>query len=98
VLPAEIGLPAFQAQVPLPCLAYLDQEHFVVVYAARRGRLMYSSAEFAAKWQLPDAQSIVLLPEPMAQLTEVGEEPPAQVPEIDFACLLVYVRPYWRLW
>jgi len=109
VLPAEIGLAALQAQVPLPCIAYLDQAHFVVVYAARRGRLYvadpyrgrltYSPTEFAAKWQLPGTagQGIVLLLEPTPQLTAAAEEPAAQAPEIDFAYLLAYVRPYRRL-
>ncbi len=86
-LPAEVSLETLQRQVPLPCIAFLDQEHFVVVYGARRGHLLvadphqgrvrYPAAEFAARWLPPGGlagQGVVLLLEPTPQLTAA---PPA---------------------
>ena len=107
-LPAEVTLATLQQRVPLPCIAYLDQAHFVVVYAARhgrlyvadpqRGRLRYSATAFQERWQLPGpaGQGIVLLLEPTPQLTEARQEASAD-PEIGFSYLLGYVRPYRRL-
>lgn len=107
-LPAEITLATLQQRVPLPCIAYLDQAHFVVVYAARRGRLYvadpqrgrlrYSATAFQERWQLPGpaGQGIVLLLEPTPQLTEAQQEASTD-PEIGFSYLLHYVRPYRRL-
>jgi ATP-binding cassette subfamily B protein len=110
-LPAEVALDTLQHRVPLPCIAYLDQEHFVVVYAARRGylhvadphrgRVRYAAAEFEAKWQLPGqpGQGIVLLLEPTPQLTANPDEAPGAVPSatLNVGYLLSYVRPYRRL-
>lgn len=111
-LPAEVSLDTLQRQVPLPCIAFLDQEHFVVVYGTRRGHLLvadphrgrvrYPAAEFAARWLPPGPaeQGVVLLLEPTARLTaasEGGSLPGAEVPPtVNLQYLLGYVRPYRR--
>lgn len=78
-LAVSIPLETLQQNVPLPCVAYWRQRHFVVVYAIKKGRihvadpayglLDYSPDEFCRGWlnskqPKPGDEGIILVLEP----------------------------------
>ena len=94
--------------VPKPCVVHWDQNHFVVVYEARKGNVYvadpafglvkYTDSEFKKHWLATVAQGeqkgICLLLQPTPAFYEQDDE---QVNRSGFAFLWRYVRPHRRL-
>jgi ATP-binding cassette, subfamily B, bacterial len=98
-------------EVPLPCIAHWEQNHFVVVHAIRRGkvhvadpqqgRMVYSVAEFLRGW-LPHAVTptendagILMLLEPSPSFYEMTPPKEGEKPGLGF--FFTYLRPHKRL-
>lgn len=89
-------------EVPLPCIAHVGQNHFVVLYKIKKetfyvadpghGLLKYSKEEFKKRWQVGDqGEGILLLFETTPQFyTEEYDQPKAR----KFRFFLGYLRPY----
>ena len=89
---------------PLPCIAYWEQRHFVVVYKINNryvwiadpahGRIKLTKAQFLASWCSDGEQGIALGLEPAPDFyTEAGTSEAKGV----WSGLIHYVRPYRRL-
>ena len=89
---------------PLPCIAYWEQRHFVVVYKINNryvwiadpahGRIKLSKAQFLTSWCGDDDQGIALGLEPAPDFyTEAGTSDAKGV----WSGLIHYVKPYRRL-
>ena len=88
-LGGRITIDTLTAQVPLPCIAHWDQNHFVVVYKVKRNKLyiadpgkgliVYTKEEFCEHWISTktngEEKGIALLLEPSEQFyTQKGAE------------------------
>ena len=89
---------------PLPCIAYWEQRHFVVVYKINNryvwiadpahGRIKLTKAQFLTSWCSDGEQGIALGLEPAPDFyTEAGTSEAKGV----WSGLIHYVRPYRRL-
>jgi ATP-binding cassette, subfamily B, bacterial len=110
-LAVELPFTALRDEVPLPCVAHWEQNHFVVVYQITRdhvwvadparGRMKYSHAEFLQGW-LPKARqsdvhakSILLLLETTPAFFEQASD---KAPENGgWSFLAPYIRPHKKL-
>jgi ATP-binding cassette subfamily B protein len=98
-------------EVPLPCIAHWEQNHFVVVYKIKRnkvyvadpgrGRMVYSAEEFLQGW-LPyssspsiDDEGILMLLETSPSFHEITPPKEGERPGIGF--FFNYLRPHRRL-
>jgi ATP-binding cassette subfamily B protein len=71
---ARVSLDYLQEEAPLPCIAYWNQRHYVVLYKIGRrhidvsdpahGLIRYTRAEFLAQWATEEGHGIVLTMEP----------------------------------
>lgn len=104
---AKVSFEALQHTTNLPCIAHWNQDHFVVIYKIKRGRvyvadpgralLSYQKKEFLEKWQLGDAASaegIVLFVEPTPSFYSIEEEIDSS---IGLAKIVGYLRSHRRL-
>jgi len=108
-LGVKINFDLLAEEVPLPCIVHTHQNHFVVVYRIRKGRvyvadpghglLSYSQAEFLEAWIGPDARAetmegIALIVEPTPRLLQTEADDVA--PRQGFGMLFGYVFRYKR--
>ena len=90
-LPASITINTLINEVPLPCISYWRDRHFIIVYKTSKkwvyvadslqGLLKYSKEEFVKRWQnrkddLLDQKGIVILLEPTPEFyRKEGDSP-----------------------
>ena len=94
--------------VPMPCIVHWDQNHFVVVYQVKKGKVYvadpafglvkYNEAEFKKHWLATvndgEEKGICLMVQPTPAFYEQDEE---AVDRSGFSFLWRYVRPHRRL-
>ncbi len=94
--------------VPKPCIVHWDQNHFVVLYEARKGKMhvadpafglvKYTDAEFKQHWLATAkegvSKGICLMLQPTPAFYEREDEKP---PKGGFSFLFRYLRPHRRL-
>ncbi|MGF7217676.1 ATP-binding cassette subfamily B protein [Spirosoma lacussanchae] len=110
-LAVSVPLETLQQDVPLPCIAYWRQRHFVVVYAVKQGRIYvadpgyglldYSPGEFCKGWlnskhPQPGDEGIVLVLEPSPAFYEEGDSG-SEAKQINLSFWFRYFRPYRAL-
>jgi ATP-binding cassette subfamily B protein len=106
-LGVKLDLEKLSEEVPLPCIAFWNQQHFVVVYKIKKdkvyvsdpahGLLTYSKEEFIKRWIGNNAdaktdEGIALLLEPSPRLKEVQDDDTP--PKEGFAFLFQYLFRY----
>jgi ATP-binding cassette subfamily B protein len=112
-LAVEIPFATLRDEVPLPCVAHWDQNHFVVVYkiTANRvwvadpahGTIVYTHAEFIAGWTARQAEhteaskGILLLVETTPAFFEAEEAPAGPETERGWSFFYNYLRPHKKL-
>lgn len=110
-LAVSIPLETLQQDVPLPCVAYWRQRHFVVVYAIKKGRILvadpayglldYSPEEFSRGWlnskrPKPGDEGIVLVLEPAPAFYDETDTT-TTTKQLGPSFWLRYFRPYRAL-
>ncbi len=97
-----------KTQAPLPCIVHWDQEHFVVVYQIKKGKVFvsdpafgkitYSEPEFKEHWLATvtdgEQKGICLLLQPTPEFYKAEDE---EVNRTGFRFLFNYMRPYRKL-
>ncbi|THU34978.1 peptidase domain-containing ABC transporter [Niastella caeni] len=88
---------------PLPCIAFWNQHHFIVVYKIKKDRVYvsdpahglveYSKEEFLKGWSLGNEQGIILSLEPSPEFMKM-EEGGGNVREKGFAFIFSYLTRY----
>ncbi|GAB3636799.1 peptidase domain-containing ABC transporter [Hymenobacter arcticus] len=104
---AKVSFDSLQRTTNLPCIAHWNQDHFVVIYKVKRGRvyvadpsrtlLSYQKKEFLEKWRIGEnttEEGIVLFIEPTPSFYSVEEEIDSS---IGLAKVLAYLRSHRRL-
>lgn len=95
-------------EAPKPCVVHWDQDHFVVVYNYRKGKIRvadpafglveYSEIEFKKHWlatvRQGEQKGICLLFEPTPKFFEMGGE---EMNRGNFRFLLKYLKPHRKL-
>lgn len=91
--------------VPLPAIAHWNQNHFVVVYKAKKnkvwiadpavGKIKLSREEFKQKWVNSDNKGILLLLEPTPNFYS---RPKQSKRKYNFEFIIPYLKPYNRLY
>lgn len=95
-------------EAPKPCIVHWDQDHFVVVYNCRKGKVyvsdpafglvVYAESEFKKHWlatvRQGEQKGICLLFEPTPKFFELEGEPSNRG---SFSFLLNYLRPHRKL-
>jgi ATP-binding cassette subfamily B protein len=82
----KVPFEVLESSLPLPCIAHWRQNHFVVIYKIRRGRVFaadpavglitYEREEFQRGWLSPGGRSgILLLLEPKPEFSRDADEP-----------------------
>jgi ATP-binding cassette subfamily B protein len=108
-LGVKVPMDKLLSEMPLPCIAHWNQNHFVVVYKANEktirvadpafGLINYSRDEFAKGWladkTTSNASGVLLLLEPSPIFYET--EDTGGEKKSSFSFLLSYLRPYRRL-
>ncbi len=107
-LAVSVPLETLQQDVPLPCIAYWRQRHFVVVHAIKKDRIYvadpgfglldYSSEEFCRGWlnskhPRPDDEGIVMVLEPSPSFYEETDNV-GTTKQLSPSFWLRYFRPY----
>ncbi|MBC3789399.1 peptidase domain-containing ABC transporter [Spirosoma utsteinense] len=110
-LAISVPLDTLQQDVPLPCIAYWRQRHFVVVHAIKKGRIFvadpgyglmdYSPEEFCRGWlnskhPKPDDEGIVLVLEPSPAFYDSADDTQT-AKKLGPSFWLRYFRPYKAL-
>uniref|UniRef100_UPI00321791E0 peptidase domain-containing ABC transporter n=1 Tax=uncultured Draconibacterium sp. TaxID=1573823 RepID=UPI00321791E0 len=104
----KITFEQLKKEAPLPCIVHWGQEHFVVVYKFKKGkvlvadpafgRLEYSEKEFREKWISTVAggeeKGICLLLQPSPDFYKEADE---KVSRTGFRFVLNYLKPYRKL-
>jgi len=104
----RITLKQLTREAPLPCIVHWDQDHFVVVYKARKnkvyvadpafGKVTYTEDEFKKHWLATvskgEQKGIGLLLEPTPEFYASEDE---KVNRTGFKFLLKYLKPYKKL-
>lgn len=102
----KANLQTLMENIPLPCILYWRQEHFVVLYKVRRKRghvyfyvadpvgscFRFTEAEMEKCWEIENGKGIVLCLEPTEKLNDYVEKKHKQKSISDF--LWSYVQPY----
>lgn len=104
---AKVSFSALEGTANLPCIAHWNQDHFVVIYKIKRGRvyvadpgrslLSYPKKEFLEKWQInhnPTEEGIVLFVEPTPSFYAVEEEIDSS---IGMAKIVAYLQRHRKL-
>lgn len=111
-LPVKINYDTLFLEAPLPCIAHLNQRHFVVVYHVNAdfvfvadpaiGYIKYSKIDFIKKWQNgvknEDSEGVVILIEPENKFYEENDSKNNSVKKSTFRFLLPYLRPFKKTW
>lgn len=110
-LAVSVPLETLQQDVPLPCIAYWRQRHFVVVHAIKKGRIYvvdpgyglldYSPEEFCRGWlnskhPKPGDEGIVLVLEPSPAFYEETDDV-GTAKQLGPSFWLRYLKPYRAL-
>lgn len=109
-LGARMDFDKLRDEVPLPCIAFWQQRHFVVIYKIKKdvvyisdpahGLITYRREEFLKHWTSGAgsgaAEGIVLLVEPGIDFSQDGDEHKQRVPG-DVTFLAHYIVRYRRL-
>ncbi|HPF52677.1 MAG TPA: peptidase domain-containing ABC transporter [Draconibacterium sp.] len=104
----KITFEQLKKEAPLPCIAHWGQEHFVVVYKIKNGkifvadpafgRLEYSEKEFKEKWLSTvsggEEKGVCLLLQPTPDFYQEADE---KVKRTGFQFVLNYLKPYRKL-
>ncbi len=104
----KITFDQLKKEAPLPCIVHWGQEHFVVVYKIRKGkvwiadpafgRLEYSEKEFCEKWistvENGEGKGICLLLQPSPDFYKDDDEKSNRT---GFRFVLNYLKPYRKL-
>lgn len=102
---ARVSFEQLTEQVPLPCIVHWKQEHFVVVYKIKKGKiyvadpayglLKYSVSEFMKGWtgstDTENAKGLCLLLEPTPDFYNIEDE---TTDKSSFRFLFAYLKPY----
>jgi ATP-binding cassette subfamily B protein len=90
---------------PLPCIAFWNQHHFIVVYKIKKdtvyvsdpahGLVEYSKEEFLKGWSLGNEQGIILSLDPSPEFLKMEEGAP-DVREKGFSFIFSYLTRYRR--
>ncbi|GAB2698338.1 ABC transporter ATP-binding protein [Hymenobacter frigidus] len=105
---AKVSYEALQSTTNLPCIAHWNQDHFVVIYKIKRGRvyvadpgrslLSYQKKEFLEKWRIGQNttadEGIVLFIEPTPSFYTAEEEINSS---IGITKIVDYLRSHRRL-
>jgi len=106
----SIPFRTLEEDIPLPCIVYWKQKHFIVVYKIRKGKvyvadpafgkITYSIKEFLAGWlynksKEEDSEGIVMMIEPTPVFFQKENEAPAKSKGLSF--LIPYLRPHRKL-
>ncbi len=105
-LGVKVNLQTLAGDIPLPCILYWRQEHFVVLYKIREQRgnvyfyvadpigscFRFTEAEMGKCWEIENGKGIVLCLEPTEKLNDYVEKKLNQKSISDF--LWTYVQPY----
>jgi ATP-binding cassette, subfamily B, bacterial len=109
-LGVKISFKKLQEDVPLPCIVFWQQRHFVVVYKVQKdkifvadpahGLLTYNKHEFIQAWIGNNAseyaqEGVALLLEPTPRLRHTETDTP--VPKRGFYFLFQYLFPYKKI-
>ncbi|WP_437312892.1 peptidase domain-containing ABC transporter [Sorangium sp. So ce385] len=105
-LAVRLDFAQLSEEVPLPCVAHWQQNHFVVVYKVKRNKVYvadpahaltsYSRDEFMKQWGAgPEGTGLVLLLEPSATFYSNEETDPYEQ-QAGLKVLIPYIRPHWR--
>ncbi|QGY42844.1 ATP-binding cassette domain-containing protein [Maribellus comscasis] len=104
----KISFGQLKKEAPLPCIVHWGQNHFVVVYKFKKGkvfvadpafgRLEYSESEFRQKWLATvkegEEKGICLLLQPTPDFYQEADE---KVKRTGFRFVLNYLKPYRKL-
>ena len=100
---ARLSFSDLQSCAPFPCIAFWNQQHFVVVYRITRhkvyvsdpahGLITYTHEEFLKGWSLGNDQGIILTVDPSPEFNNV-EEPATARREKGFSYLYSYLTRY----
>jgi ATP-binding cassette, subfamily B, bacterial len=104
----KIGFDKMQQDAPLPLIAHWNQEHFVVVYEIKKGKVfvadpahgkvVYTKEEFEKCWASTQSngvpQGVCLLLEPTPNFYSLDGE---FIDKTGFAFLFKYLKPHKRL-
>lgn len=109
-LGVHLSFEQLKNEAPLPCIVHWRQNHFVVVYKIRRGKvyvadpgaglLQYSEQEFLNGWisrkddEGKTNEGIALLLEPQPEFYAAESEKPDKA---KFSFILQYLKPYRKL-
>ena len=104
---AKVDFKDLQTEGNLPCIAHWDQNHFVVIYKVKKGRvyvadpgkdlLSYKKTEFLERWQVGEGTQetgIVLFVEPTPSFYSIEEELDSS---IGLGKILAYLKTHRRL-
>ena len=108
-LAAKVNFDMLEKDAPLPCIVHWNQNHFVVVYKIRKGRVYvadpavghvrYSKEEFCKSWYgsqySDDAEGVLLLLDPSPDFYKTTEEEKEN--KATFIFLLKYLKPHKNL-
>jgi ATP-binding cassette, subfamily B, bacterial len=110
-LAVSVDFATLAGEVPLPCIAYWRQRHFIVVYGIKKetiyvadpafGLTSCTKEEFLRGWlnsKVPreDGEGLLLLLEPMPDFYEREDDTPPKS-KLGFRFLLPYFRPYRKV-
>jgi ATP-binding cassette subfamily B protein len=110
-LAVNVNFDTLKEEVPLRCIAYWRQRHFIVIYAIKReivyvadpafGLTSYTKEELLRGWlnsKTPkaDDEGLLLLLEPMPDFYEREDNTPPKS-KLGFRFLLPYFRPYRKI-
>lgn len=106
-LGVKVGYEELVEDVPFPCIAHWNQNHFVVIYKLKKdtvyiadpahGILKYKKEEFLKSWQSDHHQGILLLLEPTPEFTKEDELSGEERPKKGFGFLFQYLFKYKKL-
>lgn len=107
-LAASVSFDSLRDEVPLPCIAYWRQRHFLVVYAVEKetvfvsdpdhGKIKYNKDDFLKGWtgnkflQNGSTEGLVILLEPTPKFDELDEG--TSKSKLGLKFLFPYLKPY----
>lgn len=98
-----LNFEALQEKVPLPCICYWQQKHFVVVYKIdqktvyvsdpAKGLIKYTPKEFCEAWQGNSTKGAIMALEPQPDFQDFAEGEQRRKYKT-FQSVLAYLKPY----
>ena len=110
-LGARISMDDLRESAPFPCVAFWNQQHFIVIYKftgkrvyvsdPAHGLITYSHAEFRKGWGVDEGKGIILTLEPTPDLEVMEADEEDLSPRKGFryvlSCLFQYRTLLWQL-